>query len=62
MILSMGTVLVEGANTRSALAGMFGPATTTRANLTALQSVQVSRARELGLPEVKPGHVEEVRR
>lgn len=61
-ILAMGTINVKGANTRAALAAMFGAGTTTRGNLQALQTETISRAAELGLGVVKAGHVEEVRR
>ena len=62
MILSMGAVRLSGANTRSALGGMFG-AGVTRNNLIALQDdTPISRAQELGLGSVGPGVVAEVRK
>ena len=61
-IIGMGTILVNGTNTKAALLAMFGAGTPTRANLAALQKQDVSRAVELGLGEVLPGNVEEVRR
>ena len=61
-IIGMGTILVNGTNTKAALLAMFGAGTSTRANLAALQKQDVSRADELGLGEVLPGNVEEVRR
>ena len=62
MILSMGEVKLSGANTRSALAGMFG-AGTTRDNLIALQDdTPVSRAQELSLGSTGPGVIAEVRK
>ena len=62
MILSMGEVKLSGANTRLALAGMFG-AGTTRNNLIALQDdTPISRAQERGLGNVGPGVIAEVRK
>lgn len=60
-ITGVGSVNLKGANTRSAMAAMFGPATTTRANLIALQIKTVSRAEELGLGRVEAGHVAKAR-
>ena len=60
-IMGMGSILVNGTNTRTALLSMFGPGTTTRSNLAALQKRDVSRAQELGLPYVYEGHVQEAR-
>ena len=61
-VLSMGDVDLSGANTRSALGGMFS-AGATRDNLIALQDgAPVSRARELSLGKVGPGVVAEVRK
>lgn len=50
-ILGMGTINVQGSNTRAALAGMFGAGTATRAALVALQTRTESMARwkEIGL-------------
>lgn len=61
-IISMGNILVNGTNTKAALLGMFGVGTDTRANLAALQTEDISRAEELGLPTIKEGNVEEARR
>lgn len=60
-ILSMGIVNVQGANTRAAFAAAFSAGTTTRSNLLAYQTRPASRAEELGLPQVKAGHVEQAR-
>ncbi len=60
-IIGMGTILVNGTNTKAALLAMFGPGTVTRENLAALQTENVSRAAELGLGTVAPGHVENAR-
>lgn len=61
-VLSMGDVDLSGANTRSALGGMFsaGP---TRDNLIALQNgPPISRAQEIGAGKVGPGVIAEVRK
>ncbi len=60
-IVGMGTILVNGVNTKAALLAMFGPGTDTRANLAALQQETVSRAVELGLGFVYQGHIEAAR-
>ena len=60
-IMGMGSILVNGTNTRTALLTMFGAGTTTRSNLGALQKRDVSRAQELGLPYVYEGHIQEAR-
>jgi len=60
-IIGMGSLFVNGTNTRTALLSMFGSGTTTRTNLAALQKRNVSRAQELGLPYVYEGHVQEAR-
>ena len=44
-ILAMGSVDLRGANTRASLGAAFGPATTTRANLLALQAETITRTR-----------------
>lgn len=61
VIISMGSILVNGANTKAALLAMFGAGTTTRTNLAVLQIRDVSRAQELGLPFVYEGHIQEAR-
>lgn len=43
-MLAMGTVNIRQPNTRATLLAMFGPATTTRANLDALRYSSASRA------------------
>ncbi|KKL28911.1 hypothetical protein LCGC14_2370390, partial [marine sediment metagenome] len=61
VIISMGSILVNGTNTKAALLAMFGGGTTTRTNLATLQIRDVSRAQELGLPFVYEGHIQEAR-
>ena len=61
VIISMGSILVNGTNTKAALLAMFGAGTTTRVNLGALQTRVASRAQELGLPFVYEGHIQEAR-
>jgi hypothetical protein len=58
MVGASGGVDPSDANTRAIFGAMFGAATTTRANLLALQNQTVSRAAELGLGEVTPGDVQ----
>ena len=60
-IIGMGSVMVNGTNTRTALLDMFGAGTTTRNNLAVLQKRDVSRAGELGISFVYEGHVQEAR-
>lgn len=43
-------------------AELFGPGTATRSNLIALRNPAASRATELGLGMIKPGHISEARR
>lgn len=57
LILSLGTVLVKGGNTRSAFLAVFGPGSTTRGNLAALQSRQGSRAEQLFSQPVTPADI-----
>lgn len=52
-----GQVNVRSGNARAAFMAMFGAGTQTRSNLSALQNEQISRAAELGLEHVYPGHV-----
>lgn len=47
IILSVGTVRLDNTRVRVMLTDMFGPETTTRANVAALQSEPISRATEL---------------
>ncbi len=61
MIVGMGTILINGTNTKAALVGMFAGATGTLAALGALQTKQVSRATELGLSRVREGTVAQAR-
>jgi len=62
LILGMGVIRVSGANTRAALAGMFGAGTTTRESLIALQTRTTTWPQyHLGLAIVYPGHLENAR-
>ncbi len=61
VIIGMGTILVNGTNTKAALTAMFGSGTGTRTNLAALQTEQVSRAVEQKLGRVRAGDVERAR-
>jgi hypothetical protein len=47
MMLSVLTIMVNGINTRDAFLAAFGPGTTTRANLGALQKRKGSRGEQL---------------
>ena len=60
-IVGMGTILVNGTNTKAALLAMFGAGTTTRSNLATLQTETFSRATEIGLGGVKVGYVQQAR-
>jgi len=60
-IIGMGEILVNATNTKAALLAMFGAGTTTRANLTGLQTRAASRAEELGLPMLDAGNVQSAR-
>lgn len=60
-ITGAGSVDLKGQNTRLMLGAMFGAGTTTRANLIALQNKTVSRAEELNLGRVEPGHITKAR-
>lgn len=60
-IMGMASVPVRGSNTRAALLAMFGPGTQTRTNLSALQTRMISRAEQIGLGVVLPGHIQMVR-
>lgn len=61
VVVGMGTILVNGTNTKAALTTMFSGATATLAALAALQTEQVSRAVELGLGRVRTGYVQQAR-
>ena len=61
IIVGMGTIMVNGTNTKAALIAMFTGATETLQALAALQTTQVSRAVELELGFVYPGHVQNAR-
>jgi hypothetical protein len=57
-ILALGDgIRVGSSQARDELLDIFGAGTTTRANLTALQTQSISRARELGLVWVTEGDV-----
>lgn len=60
-IISMGTILVNGENTKAALLAMFGAGTDTRTNLAALQTKTISRATELGLSNVREGTIQAIK-
>lgn len=60
-IIAMENIRVKGSNTRAALLAMFGVGTQTRTNLSALQTTMISRATQIGLGFVLPGHVQMVR-
>lgn len=60
-ITGAGQVNLSGPNTRLMLGAMFGAGTQTRANMIALQTIVVSRAEELGLGKVEPGHIQKAR-
>lgn len=61
VLLSLGSVLVNGANAQATLLGAFGVGTTSRTNLIAVARETVSRAVELGLGRIKPGYILEAR-
>ncbi len=52
----------KATNLRAMLESLFGPGSVTRANLHAALQKSVSRARELGLPRIEPGNIQEARR
>jgi len=60
-IMGMGTIYVNGTNTKVALLAMFGAGTTTRTNLAKLQVTKISRAVELGLGVLGLGHLQSAR-
>lgn len=60
-MLGMGSINLKKPNTRAALAAMFGAATTTRANLIALQYTPASRATVLFGESVNYWDVERAR-
>ncbi len=60
-IVGMGEIKVGGTNTKLALATMFSGATATLDALLALQTVQVSRLTELGIPVPALSDIEKVR-
>ena len=61
-IIGMGTVMVNGTNTKAALLAMFGAGSDTRDNLAVLQKETVTRANELGLGgTVYPGQIQAAR-
>lgn len=57
LILSMGTVSVKGANTRSAFLAVFAAGTATRANLAALKTRPGSRAEQLFSQSISPADI-----
>jgi len=62
-LLLCGVDAVDTSNgvAKSLEATLFGPGTTTRANLAAIRQEAISRAEELALGEVLPGYVEYAR-
>lgn len=60
-IIGMGTILVNGTNTKKALLEMFGVGTETRANLAALQVEKISRVTDLELGLVNAFHIQQAR-
>lgn len=61
-MISGGEIDMRASNTRAKFAAMFGAATATRANLVALQNQSnITRAQELGLPQVGEHHVAQAR-
>ena len=50
-----------GTNVRTMLTNIFGAGTTTRSNVVALVTENISRATELGLGELKPGYIGKAR-
>ena len=60
-VIGAGAVRPDDAEVKAFFGGLFGAATTTRANLIALANQTISRAQELGLGEVKPPYVNEAR-
>jgi hypothetical protein len=62
IFISAGELDPSKPNTRAAFAAMFAANTQTRANLLALAAGDpISRAAELGLERIEPGHVARVR-
>jgi len=60
-VIGAGAVRPDDTEVKAFFAGLFGAATTTRANLIALANQTISRAEELGLGFVKPPDVNEAR-
>ena len=60
-VIGAGAVRPDDTEVKAFFAGLFGAATTTRANLIALANQTISRAQELGLGFVKPPDVNEAR-
>jgi len=58
LILAMGTVNLQGTNTRASLGATFGAGTATRTALLALQNQTVARTQYLGIGSVTPGDVQ----
>lgn len=59
--IAAGVLDPSGVNTRAAFGAMFGPGTVTRTNLLAMASEAVSRAEELGVPNVTANQVASAR-
>ncbi len=60
-IIGAGTVRADDTEVKAVFADLFGPATTTRANLLALGTQTISRAQEIGIGFVKAPDVNEAR-
>lgn len=58
LLVSAGFIDVANTGMRALFTALF-PSGTTRDNLIDLLTVMVSRAEELGLPHIEPGHVEQ---
>ena len=57
-LCAIDSINTGGGVAKAREAELFGAGTTTRANLIALKTEDISRATELGLSEVKEGHVQ----
>ena len=63
-LLSMGLVDIQGSNTRTTLRNIYSPGASyplTRQNLADIQTEDISRATELGIPATTPGSVSAAR-
>jgi hypothetical protein len=60
-LCAVASIDVDNGVAKAMEAALFGPATDTRSNLTALRAENISRAEELGLGVVTPGDVNKAR-